>query len=66
MPTRRTLIYVPVIHTSADLGSMAKDISKRGIRDLGEEIWTKHRKTVEGFWDTIVDYFDSIDVTRQS
>lgn len=58
----RTLIYVPVIHTSADLGSMAKDISKRGIRDLGEEIWTKHRKTVEGFWDTISDYFDSIDV----
>jgi len=58
----RTLIYVPVIHTSADLGSMAKDISKRGIRDLGEEIWTKHRETVEGFWDTISDYFDSIDV----
>jgi len=58
----RTLIYVPVIHSSADLGSIAKDISKRGIRDLGEEIWTKHRKTVEGFWDTIVDYFDSIDV----
>jgi len=58
----RTLIYVPVIHTSADLGSMAKDISKRGIRDLGEEIWTKHRKTVEGFWGTISDYFDSIDV----
>ena len=58
----RTLIYVPVIHTSADLGSMAKDISKRGIRDLGEEIWTKHRKTVDGFWDIILDYFDSMDV----
>lgn len=58
----RSLIYVPVIHTSADLGSMAKDISKRGIRDLGEEIWTKHRKTVESFWDAISDYFDSLDV----
>lgn len=58
----RTLIYVPVIHTSADLGSMAKDISKRGIRDLGEEIWTKHRKTVDGFWDAISDYFNSLDV----
>jgi len=58
----RTLIYVPVIHTSADLGSMAKDISKRGIRYIGEEIWTKHRKTVEGFWDAISDYFDSLDV----
>jgi len=58
----RSLIYVPVIHTSADLGSMAKDISKRGIRDLGEEIWTKHRITVESFWDAISDYFDSLDV----
>ena len=58
----RILIYVPIIHTSADLGSMAKDISKRGIRYIGEEIWTKHIKTVEGFWDAISDYFNSLDV----
>ena len=58
----RALIYVPVIHSSADLGSMAKDISKSGIRDLGKEIWTKHRKTVERFWDAISDYFNSVDV----
>ena len=58
----RTLIYVPVIHTSADLGSIAKEVAKRGIRDLGQELWEKHRKTVEGFWDVVSDYFDSIDV----
>jgi len=58
----RTLIYVPIIHTSADLGSIAKDVTKRGIANLGEEIWTKHRKTVEGFWDAISRYFDSLDV----
>jgi hypothetical protein len=58
----RTLIYVPVIHTSADLGSIAKDVTKRGITSLGEEIWTKHRKTVDGFWNVISDYFDSLDV----
>jgi hypothetical protein len=58
----RTLIYVPIIHTSADLGSIAKDVAKRGIASLGEEIWAKHRITVEGFWDTISRYFDSIDV----
>jgi len=58
----RTLIYVPIIHTSADLGSIAQDVSKRGIRHLGEEIWTKHKKTVEGFWDAISHYFDSVDV----
>jgi len=59
----RTLIYVPIIHTAADLGSMAKDISKRGISSLGEEVWTKHRQTVDGFWDAISGYFDSLDVT---
>lgn len=58
----RTLIYVPVIHTSADLGSIAKEVAKRGVRDLGQELWEKHRKTVEGFWDVISDYFDSMDV----
>ena len=58
----RTLIYVPVIHTSADLGSIAKEVAKRGIRDLGQELWEKHRKTVECFWDVISYYFDSIDV----
>jgi hypothetical protein len=58
----RRLIYVPIIHTSADLGSIAKDVTKIGS-NLGEEIWTKHRKTVEGFWDAISHYFDSLDVT---
>lgn len=58
----RTLIYVPIIHTAADLGSMARDIDKKGISSLGEEIWAKHRQTVDGFWDAISDYFDSLDV----
>jgi hypothetical protein len=57
----RTLIYVPIIHTSADLGSIAKDVTKRGIANLGEQVWTKHRETVEGFWDAISHYFDSED-----
>jgi len=58
----RTLIYVPIIHTSADLGSIAKDVARRGIASLGEEVWARHRRTVEGFWDAISRYFDSIDV----
>ena len=59
----RTLFYVPVIHTSADLGSLAKDVSKRGIAGLGREAWKEHVETVGGFWDAISHYFDSIDVS---
>lgn len=59
----RTLIYVPIIHTSADLGSLAEDVTKRGITSLGEEVWKEHIKTVDGFWDVIAHYFDSMDVS---
>ena len=59
----RTLILVPVIHTSADLGSLAEDVASRGIADLGEDVWEKHISAVEKFWDAISNYFDSIDVT---
>lgn len=59
----KALIYVPIIHTSADLGSLAKDLNRRGIADLGEELWKEHIKTVEGFWDIVSHYFDSIDVS---
>jgi len=58
----RTLIYVPIIHTSADLGSIAEHVAKRGVTDLGQELWEKHRRTVEGFWNIISDYFDSMNV----
>jgi hypothetical protein len=58
----RTLIYVPVIHTSADLGSIAEHIAKRGIADLGRELWEKHKRTVDGFWNAVSNYFDSMDV----
>jgi hypothetical protein len=59
----RTLFYVPIIHTSADLGSLAEDVNRRGITGLGREVWEEHKKTVEGFWDALSYYFDSLDVS---
>jgi len=59
----KKLIYVPIIHMSADLGSIAQQVDKRGIADLGPEMWEKHIETVQGFWEAISHYFDSIDVS---
>lgn len=55
----RTLLYVPIIHTSADLGSLAKEVTRRGMMDLGEEIWRRHEEIVLTFWNGIIKYFDS-------
>lgn len=61
--TMKTLIYVPAIHSSADLGSLAKDVTKRGIAGLGEDFWKEHIKTVDDFWDVVAQYFNSINVS---
>lgn len=58
----RTLIYVPIIHTPADLGSLAEHVKERGVMHLGEDIWEKHRKAVEGFWVAVTAYFASMNV----
>jgi hypothetical protein len=58
----RKLLYVPIIHTEADLGSLGGDIAARGLREFGETLWKRHQETVLGFWDAIARYFDSIDV----
>jgi len=59
----RRLLYVPIIHTEADLGSVGKDIAKRGVKEFGETLWKKHETTVLGFWEAIEGYFDSIQVS---
>jgi hypothetical protein len=59
----RTLIYVPIIHTSADLGSLAEDVNRKGRENFGENMWRDHLRTIDGFWDALFLYFDSINVS---
>lgn len=60
----RALIYVPIIHTTADLGSLAKDVEKISIARLGEKVWERHVETVRGFWDSIDRYFEKLEVSN--
>ncbi|MFH1856368.1 MAG: hypothetical protein ABH836_03945 [Candidatus Omnitrophota bacterium] len=59
----KTLLYVPVIHTSGDLGSVATEVAKRGISRLGIKIWEEHDRTVEKFWDVLSRYFETQNVS---
>jgi len=58
----RTLIYVPIIHSSADMGSLAKELKNKSVSELGENVWKKHTDTVNGYWDAIESYFENIDI----
>lgn len=58
----RTLIYVPIIHSSADMGSLGKELNKKCVSEFGEKVWQTHIDTVNGFWEAIECYFETIDI----
>ena len=58
----RTLIYVPIIHSKADMGSMGEELNSRRVSLQGENKWQKHDDTVNGYWDAIESYFENIDI----
>ena len=63
MKRMRTLLYVPIIHTCADLGSLAEAVERRGLENFGENIWRDHLQTIDGYWDALSIYFDSLKVS---
>ncbi len=59
----RKLYLVPIIHTGSDMGSVARMLSERGAAVLGKELWHRHQETVSGFWDSITEFFSSLEVS---
>ena len=57
----RNLIYIPIIHSSADMGSMAAELTQKSIDEFGEEFWKTHVDTVNKYWEVIRLYCDAID-----
>jgi hypothetical protein len=47
----RTLIYVPIVHTEVDLGSMGEEVRRRFEEAFGAEAWTRKYASVEAMWD---------------
>ena len=46
----RKVIYVPVIHTEADMGSVAEPLKKEYIQRYGLKKWNEHIDTIHRMW----------------
>lgn len=46
----RKLIYVPVIHTEADMGSVAEPLKKEYIQRYGPKKWDEHTSAIDSMW----------------
>lgn len=49
----RRLIYIPVIHTELEMGSVALRLKEEYILKFGEEKWKEHLKLVKEMWQWI-------------
>jgi hypothetical protein len=58
----RKLYLVPIIHMTADMGSLASALDEGAAAGLGKGLWERHKETVYGFWNSIAQFFDSLDV----
>jgi len=53
----RRLIYVPIIHTEADLGGLVEEIEGQAKAVVGDSNWQKHKEVVRLYWQEIADYW---------
>lgn len=60
----RRLLYVPIIHDEADLGSLGAALAQHSAALAGERRWGIHQETVGGFWATVAAYLSSLDPTQ--
>ena len=44
------------------MGSLASALNESAIARLGQELWQRHKKIVFSFWDSIAQFFGSLDV----
>lgn len=58
----RQLYLVPILHMSADMGSLASSLDETAKAELGKELWEKRKAAVSSFWDCIARFFDVLEV----
>lgn len=49
----RILIHIPIIHTQTEMGTLAKEIGSRVVKELGPQWLQKKETAVDSLWDSI-------------
>ena len=56
----RQLIWVPVIHTEADLGNMSESVKRLYVQKLGRAKWEWHLRAVRTFWSRLEEQLEAL------
>lgn len=58
----RKLVYIPIVHGAADMGSIKEEVRRASMALLGEQRWIRKEKEIEKFWDTVEAEVDVLDL----
>lgn len=60
----RHLLYVPIVHSRADIGLAGMALEQTSTAIVGLRRWRLHEETVSRFWDSVGSYLCSLDARR--
>lgn len=63
--TMRRLIHIPIIHTSADLGSLSRFVQAHYARVCGKASWNQREDVVKALWSDIQTSIDALHLDVQ-
>jgi hypothetical protein len=49
----RTIIFIPIIHTEKDMGSLLEQTKQAYVSRYGTQKWVEHLKVIDGVWSAI-------------
>ncbi len=56
----RKLIYIPIVHTETDMGSLNSSLKEKYIQKYGQKKWIEHVNTINAMWDSIEKQLDTL------
>ena len=49
----RVLIYIPIIHTQVDMGTLARSVRRLTTQKLNRQAWKRNEDVIRGLWEEI-------------
>jgi hypothetical protein len=59
----RSLMIVPIVHSSPDMGSMREELERESIAKIGKERWEENQRKIENFWNEVEVAIDALDLS---
>ena len=61
----RTLIYIPIIHTQADMGALGEPVRQAALHKIGKTAWKRKMSAIDQIWTKIEKVIDHLNLSYE-